>query len=145
MKYTNRWALPEVVFYQAEDHGFISIGQVPLYGYAKPDDLDAHGYPKIGEFHLSLDRALIAWVAEKYTGPRGAGGPGVGTAADWFARMIGMDDLVPAEYGPGNKALTEALVATADYKGAVSVRASRMAEALEARGMVLAAAKKRES
>lgn len=43
------------------------------------------------EYYYSLDKALIAAVGEKYTGPRGAGGSGVGTAADWFARMIGLE------------------------------------------------------
>jgi hypothetical protein len=52
---------------------------------------DTNGRPH--EWYASLDMALIAAVGEKYTGPRGAGGPNVGTAADWFAKMIGM----PAE------------------------------------------------
>ena len=44
----------------------------------------------ISEYYDSLDMALIAMVSEKYTGRRGASGEGVGTAADWFARMIGL-------------------------------------------------------
>lgn len=44
----------------------------------------------ISEYYDSLDMALIAMVGEKYTSRRGAGGEGVGTAADWFAKMIGL-------------------------------------------------------
>lgn len=43
------------------------------------------------ELYASLDNALVAAVGEKYTGRRGAGGPGVGTAADWFMKMIGAE------------------------------------------------------
>lgn len=42
------------------------------------------------EYYGTADMAMIAAVGFKYTGPRGAGGENVGTAADWFARMIGM-------------------------------------------------------
>jgi hypothetical protein len=41
--------------------------------------------------HLSLDKALLAVVAEKHTGPPMAGGGGVGSAADWFALAIGLE------------------------------------------------------
>ena len=43
------------------------------------------------ELYATLDKALIAAVGEKHTGPRGAGGSGVATAADWFAKMIGLE------------------------------------------------------
>lgn len=91
MRYTNRWELPEVTIYRIEDHSFDEYADEPLYAYGKPNDTDHRGMPRTGELYRTLDHALVAWVGEKYTGPRGAGGTGVGTAADWFMRMIGAD------------------------------------------------------
>lgn len=139
MRYTNRWEMPEVTFYQVEGHGFEAHADRPLYAYGKPDDMNDRGVPKTGELYASLDRALISWVAEKYTGPRGAGGTGVGTAADWFARMIGMDQLVAVDYSAGQKALTEILASTAKHDGPVYGRARAVSAELEARGLTLAA------
>lgn len=139
MRYTNRWTLPGVTFYQVEGHGFEMYGDRPLYAYGKPDDMNDRGVPKTGELFVSLDRALISWVGEKYTGPRGAGGTGVGTAADWFARMIGMDQLVAVDYSSGQKALQEVIASTAKYDGPIYSRARAMTNELEARGLTLAA------
>lgn len=138
MRYTNRWTLPEVTFYQVEDHGFEVYKDRPLYAYGKPNDTNDRGIPRIGELFASLDRALVSWVGEKYTGPRGAGGTGVGTAADWFARMIGMDQLVAVDYQSGQKALQEVIASTAKY-GPIYSRARAMTNELEARGLTLAA------
>lgn len=55
-----------------------------IYGFLIGDQT------RVNEWYSSLDMALIAAVGEKYTGQRGASGSNVGTAADWFARMIGM-------------------------------------------------------
>lgn len=101
MKVTNYWEMDGITFYQIEDHGFgAPLAGRPLFGYGT-GELDSRGRPKMGELYAALDRAMVAWVAEKYTGPRGAGGTGVGTAADWFMRMIGADhkhdDLTDAE------------------------------------------------
>lgn len=136
MRYTNRWEMPEVTFYQVE--GFTEDGRT-LYAYGKPNDMDDRGKPRTGELFNSLDRALIAWVGEKYTGPRGAGGTGVGTAADWFARMIGMDQLVAVDYQSGQKAVTEILASTAKHDGPLYRRARAVTDELEARGLTLAA------
>lgn len=154
MKFTNRWALPGLgTVYQVEDHGFEQYAGQPMFSYNRvvrdPDgsieseSLDHNGLPKVGEFHVSLDRALIALVAEKYTGPRGAGGPGVGTAADWFARMIGMDQWVPISYEDHKKVLREVFVATSQEDGPVPVysRVRAMVAQLEARGLTIAAKK----
>jgi hypothetical protein len=138
MRYTNRWMLPEVTFYQFEDHGFPGHEGQPMFAYGKPDAMDRQGLPQVGEFHASLDRALIAWVAEKYTGPRGAGGTGVGTAADWFAQMIGMDQLVAVDYSSGQKALQEIIASTAKYDGPLWRRALAVTDELEARGLTIA-------
>jgi len=136
MKFTDRWEMPEVCFYRVEGHGFASIGDRPLFAYGKPDETDSRGRPKVGELYESLDRAMIAWVGEKYTGVRGAGGTGVGTAADWFARMIGMDQLTQAG-AEGRAALALAWKST-DHC-ADSVRARAMERGLENQGYVIAA------
>lgn len=142
MRYTNRWTLPEVWFYQVEDHGFTGEHEgKPLFAYGKPDDMNDQGVPKTGELYDTLDRALVAWVGEKYTGPRGAGGTGVGTAADWFCRMIGMDQLVEPDYPSGQKALADALHATQREDGPLFRRARALTDWLEARGIYLAVRK----
>lgn len=85
MRITNRWTVGEWTFHQVEDHG------KPLFGFTTPDSkTDTDGKPRIGEYYRTLEHAMAAAIAEKYTGPRGAGGEGVGTAADWFMRMIGV-------------------------------------------------------
>ena len=109
-----------------------------LYAYEPVSKPGEPGNPNTGEWFTSLDRAMIAAVGEKYTGPRGAGGEGVGTAADWFARMIGMDELVAVNYSAGQKAVIEILAATAGQDGA-DIRARAVSDELEARGLVLAA------
>jgi hypothetical protein len=141
MRYSNRWEMPEVTFYEVEDHGFTGEHEGrPLYAYGKPNDMDDRGMPKTGEFYNSLDRALIAWVGEKYTGPRGAGGTGVGTAADWFARMIGMDTFTPISisYQDRNKVMVEVLAATTQHNGPTWRRAHAIGDELEARGLMIA-------
>jgi hypothetical protein len=138
MKYTSRWEMPEVTFYQVEDHGFPAHEGKPLYCYGKPGETNDNGIPKTGELFLELDRALVAWVGEKYTGPRGAGGTGVGTAADWFMRMIGADQLVEVDYSSGQKALQEAVADTRRYDGPIYQRARAISTELEKRGLVLA-------
>lgn len=138
MKYTNRWEMPEVTFYQVEGHGFEAYGDRPLFAYGKPNETDGRGIPKTGELYAELDRALVAWVAEKYTGPRGAGGTGVGTAADWFMRMIGADQLVEVDYSSGQKALQEVVADTRQYDGPIYQRARAISTELEKRGLVLA-------
>jgi hypothetical protein len=44
------------------------------------------------ELYPSLDRALVSAVGAHHMGHRGAGGNAVGTAADWFCVMIGLDE-----------------------------------------------------
>lgn len=139
MKYTNRWEMPEVTFYQVEDHGFSAHEGRPLYAYGKPGETNHHGIPKTGELYPALDRALVAWVAEKYTGPRGADGTGIGTAADWFMRMIGADQLVVAEDREVQSTLQEVLHATQREDGPLFRRARAITAELERQGLVLAA------
>lgn len=138
MRHAKRWEMPQVTFYEVVDHGFEAHGERPLYCYGAPDETDSRGIPKTGELYESLDRAMVSWVAEKYTGRRGAGGTGVGTAADWFMRMIGADALVAVDYQEGQKALQDALVATRSEDGPIYSRARKMETELEKRGLTIA-------
>lgn len=78
---TSRWFVGEYAIEAVTDHGFTDDAEV-MYRYA------INGRTAT-ELYLTLDHALAAAIAAKHTGPRGAGGTGVGTAADWFMRMIG--------------------------------------------------------
>lgn len=140
MRATMLAQLGDWTFWEVWDHGFTGpeYDGKPLFGYEKVRDPGEPGKPKIGEFHRTLDRAIISAVGEKYTGPRGAGGTGVGTAADWFARMIGMDALVEPEYASGQKALQEVLHETQREDGPLYRRARAITDRLEARGMTIA-------
>lgn len=137
MKYTVLAQLGDWTFYEFTEHGFPSHDGSSLFGYEHVSDPGDPGKPKTGELYTSLDRAMIAAVGEKYTAPRGAGGAGVGTAADWFARMIGMDQLVPMEYGAARDAMTDALVATRPENGPISRRARAMITSLETKGFTI--------
>lgn len=139
MRFTNRWEMPEVTFYRVEGHGFDEYEGKPLYCYGKPGETNDNGIPETGELYVALDRAMVAWVGEKYTGPRGAGGKGVGTAADWFMKMIGADEVVEVGHASGQVALIDVLAATAKYDGPIYRRADAMATELAKRGLVLAA------
>lgn len=143
MRFPNRWTVGDWTFYEVEDHGFSQYEGRPLFAFGDGSTVESGsraGQPKFGELYASLDRAIIAAVGEKYTGPRGAGGTGVGTAADWFAKMIGMDELVAVDYSSGQKAVIEVLAATSEHKNSQAWRRAQAVTAeLEARGLVLAA------
>jgi hypothetical protein len=61
-----------------------------LYGFSIGNTVADRDKPQGSELYVSLDMAMIACIGEKYTGPRGANGRNVDTAAGWFAKMIGM-------------------------------------------------------
>ena len=84
-RYSNRWTVGEYTFFEVEDHGFSQYHDSPMYKFVRAGDFTNNTY------YESLDRAMVAAVGEKYTGPRGASGSGVGTAADWFMYMIGYE------------------------------------------------------
>lgn len=132
--------LGDWTFWAWDGHPFEAHQGRTLYGFELVSDPGEPGKPKILEWTISLDRALLMAVCGKYTNGnvRGAAGSGVGTAADWVARMIGMDTLVPADYQSGKKALGEILVATAKHDGPIYRRADAMATELEKRGLALA-------
>jgi hypothetical protein len=75
--------LGDWTFYQVDGYG-----DGTLYAYSMNRLINDYP-PKIGELYNSIEHAMASAIAEKYTGPRGAGGSGVGTAADWFMRSIG--------------------------------------------------------
>lgn len=100
MRYQQIGTVGEWAFYEVTDHGFI---EESLYGFAlSVPDGTAAGKPNLGELYLSLEHAMVSAVGEKHTGSRGAGGTGVGTAADWFMRMIGVDPLGSTEASNNN-------------------------------------------
>jgi hypothetical protein len=98
MRYGIVGTVGQWTFYQVTNHDFGGeLAYRPLYGFAVGKVETMRGEPKLGELYASLEHAMVAAVGEKYTGPRGASGTGVSTAADWFMRMVGADQLVKAE------------------------------------------------
>jgi hypothetical protein len=119
-------------FYEVTGHGFTGeLEGRSLFAFTTmPETWKDNGEVMVGEYYLSLDHAMVAAVAEKHTGKRGAGGTGVGTAADWFMRMIGAGQL--QEAGPdGGRALHEALKES-------DQSAHKIERALETKGYVIA-------
>lgn len=131
LRYPNRWKVGDWTFYEV--HGLYGHDGRALFGYSIGDAMDDQGMPKIGELYNTLEHAMAAAIAEKYTGPRGAGGTGVGTAADWFMRMIGAGQIQEAG-AEGGRALMDALRDNADKP----LAASRVERALEAKGYIIA-------
>lgn len=79
------------IFWKLTEHTFGGeYANRPLYSFTTSTVGNAHN-PRVTEWYGSIDHAMAAAIAEKHTGARGAGGNGVGTAADWFMRMIGAD------------------------------------------------------
>ena len=135
--YANRWAVGQWQFFEIDGRQISdSYEGRRLFGYeTQAEDGARPEVSNVREWFNSLEHAMAAAIAEKYTGPRGAAGTGVGTAADWFMRMIGADQLVDA--GPdGGRALVEAVNANRD-KG-LPLAAHRIERDLEAKGYVLA-------
>lgn len=133
MKASGSWVIGEWTFYEVTDHGF-STG--PLYAYGDGTIVTEGvraGQPIYGELFNTLDHAMVAAVAEKHTGVCGARGTAVGTAADWFMRMIGAGQI--QEAGPdGGRALMEAVQDNQDGP----MVAHRIERALETKGYVIA-------
>jgi hypothetical protein len=130
LSYPNTWTIGEWTFYEV--HGLTGHEGKALFGFGD-GTRDSNGDPKYGELYNSLDHAMVAAVGEKHTGPRGAGGSGVGTAADWFMRMIGAGQL--AEAGPdGGRVLMEAV----REHGDAPLAAHKIERALEAKGLIIA-------
>lgn len=127
--YPNRWTIGEWTFYEVADHGFGGPSENrSLFTYG-PAAREA----ELRDLYPSIDHAMVAAVAEKHTGRRGGGGPGVGTAADWFMRMVGAGQL--QEAGPaGGRALTEAV--RDNQEGPLA--AYRIERTLEDQGYIIA-------
>jgi hypothetical protein len=138
--YTMLAQLGDWTFWTWEGHPFEAHEGRPLYGAEPVKDPGEPGKPNVMEWQTGLDRCLLAAVCGKYTGgQRGAGGPGVGTAADWVARMIGMDALTPVDYQAGQRALQDILHTTQREDGPLYRRARAIETELEKRGLVIAA------
>jgi hypothetical protein len=91
-RYPNRWTVGPYTIFEVAGHGFPRPDYPELmYRY------EIDGKRVDNELYVSLDRALVAAVGARHMGPRGAGGPGVGTAADWFCKMIDLDEAEAEE------------------------------------------------
>lgn len=62
-----------------------------LFRWTRKDEKSSSSAYRSSTYYGSLDMALAQAIAAKYMGEAGAFGDAVGTAADWFARMINMD------------------------------------------------------
>lgn len=80
------WQIGPYTFIEVLDHGYEDYAGRSLWRF------EVDGAQTNIEMYPSLEYAMVAAVGEKYTGPRRAGGSGVGTAADWFMRMIGAEE-----------------------------------------------------
>lgn len=90
----HRWTVGPYTFEAVSRHGFPPEYPEVMYRFK------IQGQRVDNEMFASLDRALVAAVGARYMGPRSASGPGVGTAADWFCLMIGLDEaeaVVPTD------------------------------------------------
>ena len=85
MRMTKHWECGDWLFCEFADHGFQECKDKPLYGYI----LLADRTNTPSELFVSLEYAMAAAIAAKHTGKPSAGGTGVGSAADWFMKMIG--------------------------------------------------------
>jgi hypothetical protein len=135
--YTNRWGIGRWQFFEIDGRQISdSYEGRKLFGYETQAEDGVRPEPSnVREWFNSLEHAMAAAIAEKYTGPRGAGGSGVGTAADWFMRMIGADQLVDAGE-PGRRALAESMGQHRD-KGFLWA-ATLVERDLERQGLILA-------
>jgi hypothetical protein len=135
--YANRWAVGQWQFFEIDGRQISdTYAGRKLFGYeTQAEDGARPEVSNVREWFNSLEHAMAAAIAEKYTGPRGAGGSGVGTAADWFMRMIGADQLVDAG-AEGRKALGLAWQSTEHCPP--SVRARAIETGLENQGYVIA-------
>jgi hypothetical protein len=83
----HRWTVGPYTIEAVSRHGF-PADRYPEVMYRYLID----GQRVDAELYRSLDRAIVAAVGARHTGPRTAGGPGVGTAADWFCLMVGINE-----------------------------------------------------
>jgi hypothetical protein len=140
MHYLNRWAVGQWQFLEIDGTQLHeSYKGRTLFGFeTQAEDGARPEVSNVREWFNSLEHAMAAAIAEKYTGPRGAGGTGVGTAADWFMRMIGADTLVDAG-AEGRTALAEIVRENVDSPLVAPRTVLRKVErALDGRGLVLA-------
>lgn len=130
------WELPDLgEVHQIDDHGLGGVHEgKPLFRFR----LAGSVRPNF-ELYNTIERALVALVAAKYTGERGAGGTGVGTAADWFMRAIGADKLTAVEDRDAAVELTTALNAAEGFPPVpLHQLGQRIINALESKGYVIA-------
>jgi hypothetical protein len=85
----NSWTVGE---YTIEEVPGFTPERPNLFRWTRQDEPTSGSVYRSNYHYRSLDMALAQAIAAKYMGEAGAMAPGVGTAADWFARMINMND-----------------------------------------------------
>jgi len=136
---TQTWTIGEWIFTEIDGRQISDTYEGrKLYGFAQAIVEGSSQAGRVNEWYNTLEHAMAAAIAEKYTGPRGAGGTGVGTAADWFMRMIGADQLTAVDHRESQSVLTDVIADTAKHDGPIYRRAQAMETELEKRGLILA-------
>lgn len=138
--YTNRWNVGAWQFFEIDGRQLSDTYEGrKLFGFeVQAEDGARPEVSNVTRWYNTLEHAMAAAIAEKYTGPEGAGGTGVGTAADWFMRMIGADTLVAVEDREIQSTLQEVLHATQKHDGPLFRRARAITSELERQGLVIA-------
>lgn len=120
---------------QINDHGIGGVHEgKPMFSFR----LVSAKRPNF-ELYNTVEHALVALIAAKYTGERGAGGTGVGTAADWFMQMIGAERLSQVRERDAAVELTTAINAAEGFPPVpMHELGRRIINALESKGYVIA-------
>lgn len=130
--YPQRWTVGEWTFFEVDEHGFDSYKDVLLYTWTGP------GQGATTTYYETLEQAMAEAVAAKHMGAAGAGGIAVGTAAAWFMRMIGIDEVKPAG-AKGSTALLNAFESADGFPAVGNTEfIERVERGLKTRGYVLA-------
>lgn len=99
---TDKVGIGPYTFFEMVDNGFPDHAGKTLWTFT------IEGQQHSSTLYATLDHAMVAAVGERHTGPRGANGPGVDTAAGWFMKMIGADQIKQAG-SQGTRALADVL------------------------------------
>lgn len=135
-RYENRWTVGEWTFYEVAGHGFPMNPDKPVYRYER-DGIADHEQDR--NSYWSIEEAMAAAIASKYTGVQGAGGTGVGTAAMWFIRSLGIGHPVELSRQEAAVALVAAMQESEGLPSvSPAVYARRLLSALDERGLFIA-------
>lgn len=135
-RFENRWTVGEWTFYEVAGHGFPMNPDKPVYRYER-DGIEEHEQDR--NSYWNLEEAMAAAIASKHTGVQGAGGTGVGTAAMWFIRSLGIGHPVELTRQEAAVALVAALDESQGFPSvSPPVYARRVLSAFDKRGLFIA-------